>query len=285
MTDDKTVASDNLLELLNDFLSEDMLQELLDIDSGSLLNEFILQELTTDAEQTTNYSDRYKTVQKTFLPKRFSDLSQSLGPSADPATFLDKISNQKLKQKYERIVVSQGALSNLSGSEFEKEVLKILVNKAGLVPVSYSQYAKAKEKFGNELVLLNVPYTSIYGRKGFTEFVIKSDTQNLDARIELKYKGSGGSTDERIPYMYLNMLTQMPEKTQVAVLEGSGLGVALNWAKQQPTNGKELLFLSYSEFLGWLDSRLVPVVTPEVQQEILRIVSAAKVNKAKAAKK
>ncbi|MCL6599563.1 MAG: hypothetical protein K6T81_12595 [Alicyclobacillus macrosporangiidus] len=68
---------------------------------------------------------------------------------------------------------TQGGYANSSGSVLERMIREVMSSK-GLEVVPYSQYAKRPERYGTELLLQNVPYTTIYGHEGKTEFLLVS---------------------------------------------------------------------------------------------------------------
>ena len=55
-----------------------------------------------------------------------------------------------------------------------------------------------------DLLVRRVPYQSIYGHRGVTEFLAVSASRGLAVRIECKWQQSQGSVDEKFPYLYLN---------------------------------------------------------------------------------
>src|ERR1017187_2407806 len=108
--------------------------------------------------------------------------------------------------------MEKGTSSNVSGNQLEVAVKTVLTGK-GFELVNYRKWEKNKEKFGEELLLANVPYTTIYEHKGNTEFLLISKKYNLHMRIECKWQQVAGSVDEKIPYLYLSAIEAMPEKT------------------------------------------------------------------------
>ena len=59
----------------------------------------------------------------------------------------------------------QGALANSAGSTLENTVIGTLTSK-GFQVVSYRGYSKRPDAYSRELLLRNVPFTSIYGHQG-----------------------------------------------------------------------------------------------------------------------
>lgn len=87
--------------------------------------------------------------------------------------------------------------------------------------VQYRDWKKSPEKYGAELLLLRAPYETIYKHKGVTEFLLKSKKYNKDIRIECKWQQVSGSVDEKLPYLYLNVIS-CPEKEIAIIIDGDG---------------------------------------------------------------
>jgi len=155
--------------------------------------------------------------------------------------------------------MSQGGFANDAGGTLEGTVISTL-GKKGFEVVPYSKWVKKPDKFGNELLLRNVPFTTIYGHPGKTEFLIKSAQHDMEIRIECKWQQSSGSVDEKFPYLYLNCIEAMPEKNIIIIVEGGGYKQgALQWLKdavaQQKylghNQGKNIRVMSLPEFIAW----------------------------------
>lgn len=157
----------------------------------------------------------------------------------------------------------QGTLANNSGNVLEQTVKTILSSK-GFEKVRYIEWSKKPEKFGRELLLFNVPFTSIYDHKGSTEFRLISDRHNLDIRIECKWQQSAGSVDEKLPYLYLNCIEAMPEKHIIILIDGDGWKRgAIPWLKQaveekkytdETNRDKIIQVMDLKEFITWANS-------------------------------
>jgi len=130
------------------------------------------------------------------------------------------------------VVKKQGTLANESGNILEQTVKNIFSNK-GFEIDYYRNWEKNPEKYGKELLLLNIPFTTIYNHRGFTEFLAISEKYNFKTRIECKWQQSSGSVDEKLPYLYLNAIEKMPEDHIVIVIDGEGFKEgAKTWLKQ-----------------------------------------------------
>lgn len=111
---------------------------------------------------------------------------------------------------------------------------------------------------------MNVPYQTIYGQKGRTEFLLSSKTHGLDIRIECKWQQSNGSVDEKFPYLYLNSIEAIPENHIIIIADGKGFKPgAIPWLKnaikeQKYTDNKnkdrKIDVMNLTEFLTWANN-------------------------------
>ncbi len=160
---------------------------------------------------------------------------------------------------------SQGGAANTQGKILEQTVIPTFEGR-GFKVISYSKWMKEKEKHGDELLLKNVPYTSIYGHQGRTEFLVKSARYGFEVRIECKWQQSSGSVDEKFPYLYLNCIEAMPERDIIIIADGGGMKEgALAWLKKAAkdkyycppgVNEKNIEVFSLGEFITWANKML-----------------------------
>lgn len=154
----------------------------------------------------------------------------------------------------------QGALANASGNILEQTVTTVF-HKKGFEIVKYREWEKKQDGYGKELILTNVPFTTIYKHKGNTEFLAKSERYGLDIRIECKWQQVAGSVDEKLPYLYLNTIEAMPEKHIVIIIDGEGfkegakqwLRDAVKDKKYTDTSNrdKKIEVFTLTEFITW----------------------------------
>ena len=157
---------------------------------------------------------------------------------------------------------SQGGLAASSGNTLERTVIATLESK-GFETVRFRVWAKKPHKYGKELLLTNVPFETIYGHNGNTEFLVKSERYSLEIRIECKWQQSSGSVDEKFPYLYLNCIQQMPEKTIIIIVDGGGAKQgAVDWLRQaaesklfqNSQNETDIQVMNLAEFLIWANT-------------------------------
>ncbi|MBI2355741.1 MAG: 4-diphosphocytidyl-2C-methyl-D-erythritol kinase [Candidatus Doudnabacteria bacterium] len=146
-----------------------------------------------------------------------------------------------------------------SGSTLEQTVRGTLESK-GFTVVAYRDWAKNSKKYGSELLLMHVPYRTIYEHGGYTEYLLKSKKYKLSVRIECKWQQRSGSVDEKLAYLYLNAL-QVPEDDMIIVIDGPGFKKgAIQWLRnavatrkyiEQDSPEKRILVFNLAEFLTW----------------------------------
>lgn len=154
-----------------------------------------------------------------------------------------------------------GHLANRSGNTLETTVKATLASK-GFEIVRYREWLKKPDKYGDDLVLCNVPFETVYNHKGNTEFLIKSATYDLEVRVECKWQQSSGSVDEKYPYLYLNCVEKMPEQEIIIIVDGGGAKPgAIAWLRvaaennlyQDEQNPKNIHVMNLSDFLIWVN--------------------------------
>ncbi len=158
----------------------------------------------------------------------------------------------------------RGKLANQSGKILEQAVTTALDEK-GFTVLAFANWTKNKNKYGNELLLTNAPYKTIYGHKGRTGLLLQSTNHNLKARIECKWQQSFGSVDEKFPYLYLNCIEAVEEDNVFIILDGDGYRKeAKTWLKQaienkkytNKDNAKNIKLFDLKEFLAWVNKNL-----------------------------
>ena len=87
--------------------------------------------------------------------------------------------------------MEKGTKSNISGNQLEVAVKTVLAGK-GFELVKFRIWEKNQEKYGKELLLENVPFTTIYEHNGNTEFLLISEKYKLKIRIECKWQQVSG---------------------------------------------------------------------------------------------
>jgi hypothetical protein len=156
--------------------------------------------------------------------------------------------------------MAKGKSANTTGNQLEVAVETVLSNK-GFEILRYRNWMENPSLYGSELLLKNVPFVTIYGHNGNTEFLLVSEKYNLRIRIECKWQQSAGSVDEKLPYLYLNTIEAMPEKNIMILIDGEGFKAgAKTWLKNavdkklytdNGNNDTNIMVFSLSEFFTW----------------------------------
>lgn len=153
---------------------------------------------------------------------------------------------------------TQGNQANQTGNVLEQTIASTFASK-GFEVLMYREWIKHPDAHSSDLLLKNVPYDTIYGHKGNTEFLLKSERLDLEVRIECKWQQVAGSVDEKFPYLYLNCIETMSENEIILIVDGGGYKAgALAWLKAavqerryQTDPAKEIRVFSLVEFLTW----------------------------------
>jgi len=161
--------------------------------------------------------------------------------------------------------MEKGRYTNITGNQLEVAVQSVLLGK-GFEIEMYRKWAKKPDNYGEELLLKNVPFTTIYGHGGNTEFLLISKKYNLKIRIECKWQQSAGSVDEKLPYLYLNTIEAMPEKDIMILIDGDGFKAGAKvWLRNavkdklyttELNTDKNVMIFSLAEFFTWANITL-----------------------------
>jgi len=159
--------------------------------------------------------------------------------------------------------MSQGGQANKTGNVLEQMVVGVL-RTHDFNAVMFSEYKKTPAKFGTELLLMNVPYTTLYNRQGYTEFLLRSKNHGLNIRIECKWQQTTGSVDEKLPYTYLSCISGMEENDVIILIDGPGFRPgSIEWlidaAKERkyiPEDKplKNIQIMSIRDFMAWTNT-------------------------------
>jgi len=160
-------------------------------------------------------------------------------------------------------MTTQGGHANKTGSVLENLVVGI-ISTHGFEVVPFKTYEKNPANHGDELLLRNVPYTTLYGTRGRTEFLLRSKKHDLNVRIECKWQQVAGSVDEKLPYLYLSSIEAIPEDEIILLIDGEGFRTgAKEWIREATRNRryippdkptKNIRVMSSTEFLTWANN-------------------------------
>ncbi len=156
-----------------------------------------------------------------------------------------------------------GSYANSSGGTLEG-LVEFALAKKGFTVVRYKEWNSSPNKFGEEILLKNVPYEGLYKHASATEFVLMSKNYNLNTRIECKWQQVSGSVDEKLPYLFLNCSEKMLEPHVIILLDGGGAKAgAIEWLresclnfnlKELGTTKRRIDLMNMTEFVQWVNS-------------------------------
>jgi hypothetical protein len=159
--------------------------------------------------------------------------------------------------------ISQGGLANRTGSVLEG-IVKGALAPHGFNIVQNRDLNVLTDAQQEELLIENAPYTTLYGSRGKTEFLLKSKRYALEIRIECKWQQSAGSVDEKLPHLYLTAIDAMPEDKVIILIDGDGFREgAISWLRNAVSNrlyipddkpDKEIMVMNATEFMTWANN-------------------------------
>lgn len=146
--------------------------------------------------------------------------------------------------------VPQGTKANVSGAKLENRVEYMIKSQLGIK----SKHASRTKETDN-ILLKNVKYTNVYGNTQCrSEFVCCYKSRKI--RIECKTQHSAGSVDEKLPYLFMNFTTTIPESEAIIIIEGDGFKKgAKEWLKTN-CKGTKVMVMDSTEFWQYLDDGL-----------------------------
>ncbi len=138
--------------------------------------------------------------------------------------------------------MSQGGESNDSGRWLEQLVERTCMD-AGYLAKMFADDQNNSDLFEPQVLIKNVPYQNLYGRRSWTEFVLADGRYDLRIRMECKTQEGSGSVHEKIPYFYLNAIRCMPENDVAFIYSGKWFAekpagiAAIEWLKNAAKTG------------------------------------------------
>jgi hypothetical protein len=142
-------------------------------------------------------------------------------------------------------MASQGHKANANGRKLEDKV-QFAVTK--FLPVDCAYYSRTSIR--ENILLKNVPYTSIYANSCRSEFVLNYKGRSI--RIECKTQHSSGSCSEKLPYLFYNFRDAIPEQESIIVITGKGFRFGCKeWLYKKSYRTRVSVF-SYMAFVEWL---------------------------------
>ncbi|MDZ8085650.1 MAG: hypothetical protein RMY16_08660 [Nostoc sp. DedQUE12b] len=162
------------------------------------------------------------------------------------------------------MALSQGGRANKSGQVLETTVEGILRAHEYYQVSPNVPKRQQREYILNSTVLPKRYARSVYIGTGIYQTDLYVDFYVIDTVkfpsgliIECKWQESGGSVDEKFPYLNLNIQSSYPAPT-ILVMGGEGMRQkALDWFKKQVDHNQNLLAVySLDRFIAWSNNHL-----------------------------
>lgn len=148
---------------------------------------------------------------------------------------------------------SQGSKANKSGRKLEDRIEVVLRNQ-GFEIIRYRDWRQGMiyEKPDTKFAILDAPYKTIYDPTSKIEFLlINGDREIL---IEAKSQKTRGSFDEKLAFVFLTALSNMPEREYVLVMSGNGFRPsARNWIEKRAAVTPGFTVLRIDGLARWLE--------------------------------
>ena len=150
-------------------------------------------------------------------------------------------------------VIQGGTTANKNGKVLE-DMVRSVAKMHGFKEANYKEWRLLD--FPVQYLVKNVPYDTIYGTKGHTEFVLSATSGNI--RIECKWQQVNGSVDEKFPYLFENM-KHVEEPKVILLLGGGGYKkAARDWLYNncKEYKLKDIVVYGQEEFTIWANSNM-----------------------------
>ena len=151
-------------------------------------------------------------------------------------------------------LIQGGSQANYTGTVLERFIVSRLEDRGyTFIP---------RDKFPPARIIGQAIYTrkfhvgeSIYGTPQYCDFIVYHPERWPDNLIiESKWQQTGGSVDEKFPYLTLNINMQYHSPT-IILLDGGGYKKgAERWLRSQSGNGNLRNVFSMKEFAAWVNS-------------------------------
>lgn len=152
---------------------------------------------------------------------------------------------------------SQGQLATQSGHRLESEIRGGLED-AGLELIKSSQWNEARLYKEPDLtaVITNAPYQTVFGHRARIEFLILHNGRQI--LVETKRQNVAGSVDEKLAYVYLNAVKNIPDRDYILVMDGDGWKPeAKRWILDKATQTPGFYVLSPTDFFAWIRGEII----------------------------
>jgi len=146
--------------------------------------------------------------------------------------------------------MKQGRRANVSGKVLEGQVEVIFRTWFDITPVGNKEWTENKTY---PALVRNVPFTTLYGTQGRSEFVFYLNPDK-SFRIECKWQAVSGSVDEKYPYLLESM--KGVKETNVLIICGGGGAKpqSITWLIENAKGTKVTVFRSVDDLAGFIQT-------------------------------
>lgn len=147
---------------------------------------------------------------------------------------------------------SQGSKANKSGRKLEDRI-EVVLRDQGFEIIRYRDWRQGMiyEKPDTKFAILDAPYKTIYDPTSKIEFLLIFG--NREILIEAKSQNTRGSFDEKLAFVFLTALSNMPEREYVLVMSGNGFRPsARNWIEDRAAATPGFAVLRVDGLARWL---------------------------------
>ncbi len=146
-----------------------------------------------------------------------------------------------------------GARANKSGRVLESLVENVIRGFApDVLELPWRDWQQT-ERAKFPALIRHVPYTTLYGTQGKSEFVLYLQPER-SIRIECKWQSSSGSVDEKFPYMLAGLLRCEESEVIILVDGGGAKPQAVKWLRAEAERQraiKPVAVMNMTEFTIW----------------------------------
>jgi hypothetical protein len=143
-----------------------------------------------------------------------------------------------------------------SGLSFEQSIEEDL-SALGLEVIAARDWRESRlyENPALSAVITNARYKTIYGHDARIEFLLILKGRQI--LVEAKYQDVRGSTDEKLAYVYLNAVENIPEREFALVIDGEGWRPeARRWIEDKARETEGFYVFDPDAFIEWARSQL-----------------------------
>lgn len=161
------------------------------------------------------------------------------------------------------VAQTSGGTANAEGASLEATIEAVLVEQGfEIIPARDWRQSMVYERDALRVAVTNAPYQTIYGGRSYIEFLLLMDDRQI--LIEAKRQSRSGSVDEKLPFVYLNALANLPDSEFVLVMDGEGWRRgARDWIEARAAETPGFTVMAPDALASWLATPLCPGADPD----------------------